>query len=73
MERVDFVTKHKLFLSAIITEDLDTTKPLKQELHRIKQKLAKALNTDKIMLQDLGLSKKRSMHAFWKGKYAHKH
>ena len=43
--------KRKLFVSAIITEELNRTKPLKKELLRIKQKIAQALDTDKIMLQ----------------------
>ena len=44
---------HKLFLYAVVMEELDPTKPVKEELLRIKDKLGKALNSDRIMLQDI--------------------
>ena len=45
--------KRKLFVYAVVTEEVDRSKPLKDELMRVKQKLAKALQSDRIMLQDI--------------------
>jgi len=43
----------KIFVCVILTEELDPTQPLKKELERIKQEITKALNCERVMLQDM--------------------
>jgi len=48
-----FDKKHKIFLYAIINENIDSSKSLSKELMRIKNKVAETLNSDRIVLQDI--------------------
>lgn len=52
-QKVATTRPHIIFLYAILTEELNPTQPLKNELSRIKQRIAKTLDTEKVMLQDI--------------------
>ena len=43
--------KKTIFLAAILEKEIDSREPLKKELVKVKNRIAKALGTDKIMLQ----------------------